>query len=299
MIELVVVLAVLAVMAHIAVIEASHVRQSRLQKAAAQQLDLLASAVYAPGDGSAEPTGFLADLGRLPRALPIHSDDSTSPLSLRELWERPGDVAPFAVRRATLRNLVPGANPALADANVLVPCGWRGPYIHLPFHRDRFLDPWGNAYESPDDAHFSRLTTSATNALASGDTVELVRHFGSDGQPDSASDRELTEKSDGEIRLAPAGGASSRLFVTTSFIRSDGVEDTHDGTTVTVRWYAPCGGAITGGIAHAVTPAPVVIDSIPPGDRFIRVSTLTQTGMVKRVTLHPGDNLHFEKFAAR
>ena len=299
LIELVVVLAVMAVMAHLAVIQVSHLRQSKLRKAAERQFDELSRAVYSPGLAGEPASGFLVDMGRLPRALPIDPDRSDSPLSLRELWERPDDVAPYAVRRATRENLARGVDGALADASVFVPCGWRGPYIHLPVHGTRLLDPWGNAFETPDDAHFSRLTDISTNSLSAGDAVELVRHFGSDGQPDGEADETVSENSDGALCLIPSGGVASRLFVMTSFVRSDGVESARDGTTVTVRWYAPCGGTITGGIARATTPAPGVVDSIPPGDRFIRVSTLTQTGMVKRVSLLPGDNLHFEKFPAR
>ena len=116
LVELVVVLAVIAVLTHLAVRELAHLRDGRLSDAADRQLEEIRLSVF---DDSAEGAarGFLADMGRLPKAT-----DGT----LSELWQKPAGALEYAVRQATETNLVLGAK-TLANASVYVPTGWRGP----------------------------------------------------------------------------------------------------------------------------------------------------------------------------
>ena len=130
LVELVVVLAVIAILTHLAVRELSHLRDAKLTKAADAQLETIRTSVFTPSGkrhiaqvADEEATGFLADMGRLPRLV----DDMT----LGELWTMPTNALPYAVRPATAENLVPGLS-SLANTSVYVPTGWRGPYLRLP-----------------------------------------------------------------------------------------------------------------------------------------------------------------------
>ena len=72
LVELVTVLAVIAIVTHLAVRELSHVRDAKLVQAADKQLETIRSSVYDRATCE-EATGFLADMGRLPRL----ADEST------------------------------------------------------------------------------------------------------------------------------------------------------------------------------------------------------------------------------
>ena len=98
LVELVVVLAVIAVLTHLAVRELSHLRDAKLSKAADNQLEEIRASVYSriPGE---EATGFLADMGRLPRpADDVRTDRSSRTTvtnsTLSELWLMPSDAKP-------------------------------------------------------------------------------------------------------------------------------------------------------------------------------------------------------------
>lgn len=287
LIELVLVLVILSVLTHLAVSQFNGAVDSRKVKAADSLLDSIADAAFRNEES------FFADTGLLPRAIPADSADADSPLSLRELWERPEGIAPYEVRRAVSPNLLPGLPPALADASVLVPCGWRGPYLS-PGRAAALNDPWGNAMQTPDDASFPRLLVSSTNAVQKGEEITLVRHLGSDGQPDSVKPPANAGQRDRYLSFA-AETAPGRIFVSTSFVDEYGVESARDGMSVTVKWYQPCGSMITGGVVSAVEPAPAVIDGVRGRFCYIRVTTPAVTGMVKRVAIRPGDNFIYEK----
>ena len=261
LVELVVVLAVIAVLTHLAVRELSHLRDDRLSKAADRQLEEIRASVYlrVPGE---EATGFLADMGRLPR---LADDVRTGRASrtavtnstLGELWLLPSGAKPYAVRQATAENLVPGLE-SLVNAAVYVPTGWRGPYLRLPFGRTRLLDPWGNPVEKEDEAGLSRLAVSNGFATA-------VSHFGPRAQP--SGERRLS--------LVPDGGESSRLVVTSA-----------SETPLAVAWYGPASGLVTGAAASVSAAAPAVFDGLTPGRRILFCN-----GVARAIDVRPGDNL--------
>ena len=245
-VELVVVLAIIAVMTHLAVREVSHVRDGRLAAAADSQLETVRDCA----------AGFLADTGRLPRAA-----DGT----LSELWSRPAGVLPYAVREAVSTNLC-GGTPA--RPGVYVPTGWRGPYLRLPIGRSRLMDPWGNAVEAEDSAGLSRLAVSNGFVVA-------VSHFGPRGQ--AADGRTLS--------VVPERGASSRLFVTTTSASSTATASFEyawygpaDGLVTGAVVAASCPGtAVMEGLTpgrrvlwDSVTKAARLVD-VEPGDNMISV----------------------------
>lgn len=118
LIEMVVVLVVMALAAHLAVREFGRVRERRMEEEANSRLEELRDAVWSVGaDGMA--SGFLADMGRMPR-------------SLDELWTQPDDAARFVVTNCA--------------AGVYVPTGWNGPYVRLGVGKSALYDPWGNDF---------------------------------------------------------------------------------------------------------------------------------------------------------
>ncbi len=259
LVELVVVLAVIAVLTHLAVRELSHLRDAKLSKAADKQLEEIRASVYSRVPGE-EATGFLADMGRLLRPANDMRTDRTSRTTvtnstLNELWLMPSDAKPYAVRQATADNLVPGL-ASLANDAVYVPTGWRGPYLRLPFGKTRLLDPWGNPMEAEDEAGLPRLTV--TNGF-----ITAVAHYGPRAQASGAR----------SIQLAPDGGETSRLVITAS-------------SAATVTWYGPASGLITGAVANVSAGQSAVFDGLTPGRRVLLCN-----GAVRVIDVKPGDNL--------
>lgn len=268
LIELTIVLVIIALVTHLAVRELASVTEAKRDDAADRQLVTLREAVYEarPGD---DPVGFLADMGRLPRARVETNEYREIVRTLRELWTRPDDVRTYAVRPATADNLqVESARKTdLADPDVLVPTGWRGPYLRLPFAHDRLLDPWGNPMENPDSSGLMRLTL--TNGL-----ITAVTHYGRTAQPSGR--RTCT--------LEPEGGAASRLIVSAESVSGALAA----GTRVTYRWYGPAAGLITGAVETVDFPAQAIFEGLTPGVRILKDSV---SGLARRIVIRPGDNL--------
>lgn len=287
LVELVVVLAVLGVVTHLAVRELAHLRDGRLFQAAGRQLGEIREAVYAARPGE-EPSGFLVDLGRLPRGVVETNGTDATSVSLRELWERPAGVRPYALRPATAENLV-GPTNELADAEVHVGCGWRGPYVRLPAGGVRLVDAWGNRMENADDAGYDRLLGAAGSAGA-GESVRGVRHLGADGRLDADVPPADASRRDGVETFLPEGGETNRLAISATLVDASGPKSV-DGR-VRVRWYAPCGGSITGAVATVgVSGGSLAICSfggVPPGVATIVVDVGGRKCAQQRVVVPPG-----------
>ena len=276
LIELAVVLFILGLVAHMAVREASKLKESKLRLAANRQLAEIARAVY--DDGLDGPSGFLADMGRLPRVAYAAGDADSGPLTLRELYERPEGVRDYAARYATAANLAPGAPGEIADASLCVPCGWGGPYLRLPVGRQRLTDPWGNYIESPDEAGLARLLDANSNAVATaGQTVALLRHYGSDGMADATKSPATEEQRDATFPL-PASASSCGVLLTFP-----------SGSVTNVFWYSPSGSAITGGVRRVSSgECQVLVDGLSPGVRYLKVFRSDALPRVLQVMLKPG-----------
>jgi prepilin-type N-terminal cleavage/methylation domain-containing protein len=277
LIELTLVLFVLALSAHLAVRELSRQRVQRLRAAADRQLAEIAEAVC-----DTDTEGFLSDMGRLPAAVPVDPDDDTSPLSLRELWSRPDGIADHRARPATAANLADGAPEDLADPDLLVPCGWGGPYLRLPPAASRLLDPWGNPLETPDAAGLPRLLDVDLAAVATnGAPVSAVRHYGSDGLDDAERAPGTPDQADATLAFAVP---EARLLLTFE-----------PGTLERIHWYAPLGDKITGGICF---PEPgssqLLVEDLTPGIRFLKIYPFDEPPRVLQVTLRPGRDTPLE-----
>ena len=258
LVEMTVVLIILAALTHVAVRQLSQVRDARLETVANRQLEEIRAAVYARTNG--ESAGFLADMGRLPRTT------NTTNATLEELWMCPVGARDFALRPAVSNNFSAATADvgALEDANVLVPTGWRGPYLHIPFGRDELLDPWGNPMVEKDAAGLERLTV--TNGL-----ITAVSHYGATGQ----------RRGKRTLPLAPPQGATSRLVI--SFAAAETVG------TVTCTWYGAADGWITGGVVtNAPVAKPIIFENLAPGLKVVKDSL---TGTARFIDLRPGDNL--------
>ncbi len=221
LVELLVVLTILAVLSAVAVVSTETVvRQGRFE-ATQRTLRAVEEAVLGPElfraeDGSLATSGFVADIGRLP-------------VDLAELWS-PGGLPAFQFVPAAAENLDP-ADTAYADDEVVVPCGWRGPYLRLPVGAADALDGWGRPFEADVD-------TSTSEIVA-------VRSLGADGLAGSSPDDPYS----GELEVAFVAGDADRYRTTVQVSvwqrGEDGGLEMPSGTgTLTVRLFGVAEGGV-------------------------------------------------------
>ena len=160
LLELLVVLVILAIVATIAV----HSLQPRVDQARFEQtrksLEQVKTAIQGKSnsqqpDGTPMISGFVADIGRMPRLQDPFSDPTNNPdaepgtieqknsgQELCELWDARSRLAkefPFQVRQ--------GPSSPVDYSDVRLPCGWRGPYLDLGIGQLGVKDAWSNAFE--------------------------------------------------------------------------------------------------------------------------------------------------------
>lgn len=221
LVELLVVLTILAILAGVAVFSTETVvRQGRFE-ATQRTLRAVEEAVLGPEpfraeDGSLATSGFVADIGRLP-------------VALSELWS-PGDLPAFQFVPAAAENLKP-ADAAYADDEVVVPCGWRGPYLRLPVGAAEALDGWGRSFEADLDA-------------ATGEIV-AVRSLGADGLAGSTP----ADPYSGELEVTFVAGDLDRYRTTVQVTvwqrGEEGELEVPSGTgTLIVRMFGPAEGEV-------------------------------------------------------
>jgi prepilin-type N-terminal cleavage/methylation domain-containing protein len=196
LLELVVVLAILAIVTAVATRTLSQVEDQRRFESSQRGLEDLEAAILgsdedrAP-DGSRISGGFVADMGRLPRTVA-----NGGQLTLAELWLDPGTPFHFDARPAVAAN---GVDAADEDPQVLVPGGWRGPYVRLPLGANNLKDGWGNDYSSPIETPTDpdiALTTGYARLRDANDApitepaqdIAIVRHLGANGRFDPADE---------------------------------------------------------------------------------------------------------------
>ncbi len=307
LVELTVVLVVLAIVTHLAVHELGRVHRAQSARLAERQLREIADAVWRYSPGEEEPSGFVVDMGRLPHSVARTNEDLRVTLTLDELVCRPQDVPPYAVRPAALSNLVVAADVgvALADETVMVQCGWRGPYLRLPPGRERLVDPWNNPMETPDAAGLPRLFLAGGAERAdppiAGVEVRGVGHYGADARADDLVQPTDSAMRDGRTDFLPEGGRDNRLAL--SVLMCDAGGPASVSGDVRCRWYAPCGGAITGGVesvslAGGATAA-FAFDGLPPGVCTVVVDVGGVERARRRIVLPPGGRAAEIKVAVR
>jgi prepilin-type N-terminal cleavage/methylation domain-containing protein len=185
LIELLVVLTILAILTGLAVTSVEGVQDQSRYEATQRGLKNIEEALVGPAnqrDSSGSPfvSGFVADMGRLPRAVD-HDSDNATPLQPAELWINPYPAATFAIRPADTTN-IPAADVALADAEVKVPCGWRGPYLRLAPGETSLRDGWGRPFELLKQTNVgnSRVLIASTDSNVERE-IKIFRSLGADG----------------------------------------------------------------------------------------------------------------------
>lgn len=223
LLELVIVVAILAILAGIAVRSMEGLDQQARFEATGRCMRDISDAVLTSGrdaDGSLLVSGFVADMGRLPKA--VGSDPATQ---LQELWCNPRNLQPFAVR------------PAPSDPEVVVASGWRGNYLRLGVGQFVLQDGWGQP--------FDLLKSDQATPVADGDVVAVLRSRGADGAVDSGTpnnyDADIliplggTAPTSGDISQATISGRVFQLDANTGQLRDP---DPANGD-VTIRYFAP------------------------------------------------------------
>jgi prepilin-type N-terminal cleavage/methylation domain-containing protein len=197
LLELVIVLAILAVVTALATREIGYVQDQQRFEVSQHGLGNIQAAILGTPDdrmpeGTPSSAGFLTDMGRLPRTV------GSADLTLAELWANPG--MSFDVRPAVGSN---GVSATQEDPQVLVSGGWRGPYVRLFLGADTLKDGWGNPYKSPSDASpadpdgtgYARLRDADDAPLtAAGQEIRIIRHLGANGHrsdTDTGYDRDI------------------------------------------------------------------------------------------------------------
>lgn len=196
LLELVVVLAILSVVTALAFRSIDQVQdQTRYEANNRIMRDIERAVVGSLDDraidGSPTISGFVADMGRLPKTRLVDGE-----LTLEELWLRerlPATLPKYDVRRSEASNTVPGSD---ADNDVYIASGWRGPYFTLPIEATNILDGWGNLVRalptvspaSPLAQGYHRLRTDVDAPITTPETeVRIVRHLGANGRVDAPS----------------------------------------------------------------------------------------------------------------
>ncbi len=215
LVELLVVMVILVTLAGLAVVSLEgSVAQSRYDGTARVFADLERAILDEPAarqpDGSRSYAGFLADMGRLPVVA-----DSAAPCA--ELWTQPPGVLAFALR-----------SPPAPDDDIALPCGWRGPYVTLPFGAESLADGWGRGFEVYNP-------TGAEAAV--GETIAALASLGADGEEAGESfDRDLgldfSARSRGALRVVVKCASDSAG----SALRDPTLAD---GDRVVVRLFGP------------------------------------------------------------
>ena len=178
LVELLVVLGILVVLSTVAVQSLSGVQDQAQYQATQRSLTNIEDAVLGPSNSSANgfsnASGFVADMGRLPFALPVTLPDGSTlrdasnkvVLQPGELWQNNTHLPALALVQASW------------DKDISVACGWRGPYLRLGIGQSSLSDGWGNPY----------VLLKADRTLAgSGDEAAIFRSNGSDNLVSSAA----------------------------------------------------------------------------------------------------------------
>lgn len=165
LIELLVVLAILAVTASVALRTTGPVLDQTRYDRSKVVMESVRDAILGPKnlrqvDDRGAAAGFVADLGRLPGAW-LSVVDGTNALTLNELVYQRSGVPAFAYYPATAGNLT-AATATNADPDVVVPAGWRGPYLKLPYGQETIRDGWkgiiGNLFPTSLDPYPALFT---------------------------------------------------------------------------------------------------------------------------------------------
>ncbi len=196
LLEMVVVIAILAVLATVAIKSVDgRVDQSRYETTQ-RQLQEIEDATLGPQnvrqpDGTLLASGFLSDVGRLPLSMPAIAADGTAQLNgdgvqayqPAELWSTPNSLQAFSLVQATELDPSELNGGTLASPqDVFVPCGWRGPYLRMSPGTVLLKDGWGSFFDMLKPDRTFAQTSGTTNFEAA-----ILRSRGMDGEIDGAA----------------------------------------------------------------------------------------------------------------
>lgn len=190
LLELLVVLTILVALSTVAITSTSGVADQARYEATQRTLENIRDAVIGPAnlrdtDGTLLYTGFVADTGRLPKAVAEVVDGGTV-LTLQELWIQPGTLVEYDVRPALAANIVvdtPSSAAEEEDAVVYLGTGWRGPYLNLKPGTTRIVDGWGSEIATPVgivQGYPNNLLLNSAVPVNVGDQINEVLCLGRD-----------------------------------------------------------------------------------------------------------------------
>jgi prepilin-type N-terminal cleavage/methylation domain-containing protein len=161
LLELLVVVAILAILASVAIQTTSELGDQTRFEATQKSVESFRGAVLGPQgqtapDGSPILSGFLSDMGRLPICSAVTNNSGNAVGALLELYS---ETLPAGLRRYEVYSANSGNTTAiyaagysstnnsqvfgsLADGFIRVPAGWRGPYIRKPSNMFTLVDGW-------------------------------------------------------------------------------------------------------------------------------------------------------------
>ncbi len=276
LVELLIVLVILAILTTVAIQATSNIVDQGRYDVTQRTLQNLQDSTVGPvgqrePDGTPLITGFVADVGRLPLA--VGTDPQTQ---LQEMWANPNALTPFSLQTAP------------SDPQVVLGCGWRGPYLQLPLGTTLLRDGWGNP--------FSLLQSDGVTAVTPGLPIQWVRSLGADntlGGVGYAADTDLV------FVGTQFGAAVDRVDATVSgtvYVLDSFGNQINPTGTVTVKFFDP--NPATGAIRETtltVTPSPTATFTFTTtiGPRVIRAylgtaPTWTKTSPATRLTVLPG-----------
>ena len=308
LLELVVVLAILAVVTTLAFRSLDQVEDQRRYEASRDMLSNIETAVL----GDDVVAGFVADMGRLPKTV------TTGTVSIADSLGVAASYDMLALTELSNAGTLPvyDVRTSAVDSEVALPSGWRGPYLTLPMDASVLNDGWGNAMRSvnsatpnqPTTLGYHRLRDAADAAVIAADQpVSIVRHLGADGTVGGTG-------ADRDFALSLVNRYQSTVKSVVDFRASDGSpEHVAVGEKVTVRIFAPDASNAATLAAHSATTEAIAIAnsvSVPEasaspnaiagatiGQRAVRAylyqadgTTLIAASAIKYVTLRPGVN---------
>lgn len=160
LLELLVVVAILAVLATVAIQSTTDIGNQTRYDATQKSIGAFRTAVLGPPgqtapDGSRMATGFIADMGRVPRSRTLIHPEFGGVPDLTELYSEslPSGLKAYALHTAgeayvALTSITAVSlktipeRTALYDATVKIPAGWRGPYLRKPPTELTLVDGW-------------------------------------------------------------------------------------------------------------------------------------------------------------
>lgn len=330
LLELVVVLAILAILTGMAVASFTAVEDQTRFDATTRlvedvEISILGERSLRNANNQPLINGFVADMGRLPKALNRNGILQPAELWSAVLTESPLVVLePFQLRVADSTNIssaykispidtsagiqtlteitAPSDILNVVDSKVFLGSGWRGPYLHLGPGKETLLDSWGNAME---------LLRADNSAAALNDTVYGALSRGADYPTKGVSEGYAKDQFFNVLN----GSDQFRGSVTVKVKTLSALSGSPGNPSVTVQLFAPdsdTGKLRCYRIEHEVAtvanedvtfvfPALASLSSVPTtvgtiGARVIRVfkgktvSTSVSTSPLLNFTLMPGNN---------